>query len=278
MVAKKKPVSKSASSAGNRSKTPGPISDERLEKAQEVLGYEFKKPELLSQALCHASTRNEGLESNERLEFLGDAVLGMLVSWFLYEGLPAADEGALSSRRARMTQGDHLAKVGQRLGLGNLLRTGKNQDLAPTPAMEGDLVEACLGAIFLDGGLPASQKFVLDHIITTEKAKEDAPSYTDPKSQLQHFTLARHLGLPEYRQVDVSGPAHAQEFKMEVAIAGKVLGTGNGTSKKAAQQKAASAAIEVLRKAEASSKPTSGDDAEDGGTRENGEGGSEEAE
>lgn len=267
MVPKKPSEPKQRASADEQSARP--ISDHRLAKAEARLGYKFKNPDLLARALCHASTRNEGLSSNERLEFLGDAVLGMLVSWFLFEGLPKASEGDLSGRKAAMTRGDNLAAVGQRLGLSDLLRTGKNQDLAPTPSMEGDLVEACLGAIFLDGGLEAAQQFVVDHIVRAEQPDQIAPiAYTDPKSQLQHFTLARRLGLPEYRSVKVEGPPHAQEFTMEVVIAGRVLGTATGTSKKAAQQGAARIAFDALRKAEASSSPDSGDDASHGAATE----------
>jgi ribonuclease-3 len=221
------------------------IPDTRIKTAQKRLGYEFQDPSLLAQALCHASSRNEGIGSNERLEFLGDSVLNLLVTWFLYEGLRDADEGALSNRRARMTSGEALTEVGHKLKLGDLLRTGKGQDLEPTPNMEADAVEACIGAIFLDGGLEAAQGFVLSHIIANYKPEE--PAYNDPKSRLQHYTLANRLGLPEYRLLESSGPAHHQEFLMEVLVDGKALGQGLGTSKKIAQQNAATSALEALQ-------------------------------
>lgn len=221
-----------------------PVPDGRLKKAQQRLGYRFHNTELLAQALCHASTRNEGLGSNERLEFLGDSVLNLLVSWFLYEGLREADEGTLSARRSRMTSGEALAEIGARLRLGELLRTGKGQDLEPTASMEADAVEACIGAIFLDGGLEAAQGFVLTHVIAAYKPEE--PVYDDPKSRLQHYTLSKRLGLPEYKLVEATGPGHKQEFTMEVLVDGRSVGTGSGSSKKIAQQNAATSALHAL--------------------------------
>ncbi len=224
-------------------------SDPRIAAAEKCLGYEFEHKALLSQALCHASTRNEGLGNNERLEFLGDAVLNLLVSWFLHEGMTDADEGALSHRRSRMTQGETLAVVGAKLKLGELLRTGKGQDLEPTPNMEADAVEACIGAVFLDGGIDAAQQFVFTHIIAGYKTED--PVYNDPKSRLQHYTLAKRLGLPSYRLIETSGPGHQQEFRMEVLVDGAPMGEGTGTSKKLAQQHAAENALEQLDSAAA---------------------------
>ncbi|MCB9917791.1 MAG: ribonuclease III [Planctomycetes bacterium] len=267
-AAKRGEATTKRSTSTKRSTTAAPVTDQRLAKAQERLGYAFKNLDLLTLALCHSSTRNEGFPSNERLEFLGDAVLSLLVSWFLYEGLPDANEGELSARRVQMTRGEHLATIAERIGLSQLIRTGKNQDLEPTASMQSDLIEACLGAIFLDGGLDAAQNFVLSHVIAAPKGgemKAAAPeAYTDAKSQLQHFTLARRLGLPEYREVSVEGPAHAQMFTMEVLVADKVLGTGSGSSKKTAQQAAAQQAFDVLREAESRAGPANGDDAGDG--------------
>ena len=223
-----------------------PVSEAQLKKAESRLGYEFKNKSLLALALCHASTTNEGLKSNERLEFLGDAVLNLLVSWFLYEGLRDADEGTLSHRRSRMTNGESLAALGKQLKLGELLRIGKGQDLSPTSNMEADLVEACIGAIFLDGGVEAAQVFVLQQIIAAHKT--DEPVYNDPKSRLQHVTLARRLGLPEYRLIEATGPSHQQVFLMEVRVAGEPRGRGTGSSKKLAQQQAATSALVELEK------------------------------
>ena len=262
----RKPPSRSPTGDGppRKRSTASPVTDQRLAHAQERLGYRFKNHDLLGLALCHASTRNEGLASNERLEFLGDAVLSLLVSWFLYEGLPNASEGELTARRVQMTRGDNLSEIAKKIGLGSLIRTGKNQDLEPTASMQSDLLEACLGAIFLDGGIVAAQNFVLEHVIAGPKGqKAPAEAYTDAKSQLQHFTLARRLGLPEYREVSVEGPAHAQMFTMEVVIADRVLGSGSGSSKKAAQQAAAQQAFDFLREAESSTGEPSGDDQQD---------------
>jgi ribonuclease-3 len=222
------------------------LSPQRLRSAQKKLGYEFQDKSILAQAFCHASTHNDGYATNERLEFLGDAVLTMLVSWFLHEGLKNADEGTLSTRRSQMTSGANLASVASRLKIGELLRTGKGQDLEPTDKMEGDLLEACIAAIFLDGGIEAAQEFVLREIATGQMPDEKGAGFNDPKSRLQHLALSRHLGLPEYRLLDVIGPGHALEFTMEVYVDGKCVGKGEGTSKKIAAQFAATKALETL--------------------------------
>jgi len=229
-----------------------PITEARLGSAEKRLGYKFKNRALLAQALSHASTRNEGFESNERLEFLGDSVLNMLISWFLYDGLPQANEGELSHRRSLIAQGEFLARVGRRLKLSELLRTGKGQDLEPTANMEADLVEACIGAIFLDGGLEAAQDFVLLHVISHYEPTEKA--YTDPKSRLQHYTLEHRLGLPAYELVETSGPAHALTFEMLVKVEDEEFGRGRGSSKKIAARIAASEALDRLMAGQATTK------------------------
>ncbi len=216
----------------------------RLKEAESRLSYRFKKSALLAQALCHASTRNDGHESNERLEFLGDAVLGMLTSWFLFEGLQTENEGGLSRRKAQLTSGTALAAIAQRLELGELLITGKGQETTPTANMEEDLVEAIIGAIFLDGGLKAAQDFVMREILTV---KEPEPqNFDDPKSMLQNHTLRLRLGLPEYRDVESSGPAHSLTFTVDVHVQGIAIGRGSGSSKKLASQEAARNALDSL--------------------------------
>lgn len=222
------------------------LSPQRLRSAQKKLGYDFTNKALLAQAFCHASTHNDGFATNERLEFLGDAVLTMLVSWFLHEGLRNADEGTLSKRRSQMTSGANLGRIAHKLKLGELLRTGKGQDMKPTDKMEGDLLEACIGAIFLDGGLEAAQEFVLREVAAAPMPDGESKGFHDPKSRLQHLALSRHLGLPEYRLQDVIGPGHALEFTMEVYVDGKCAGEGKGSSKKIAAQFAATKALEQL--------------------------------
>jgi ribonuclease III len=226
------------------------LSPQRIRSAQKKLGYDFENKALLAQAFCHASTHNDGYATNERLEFLGDAVLNMLVSWFLHEGLKAADEGTLSKRRSQMTAGTNLARIARKLKLGELLRTGKGQDMEPTDKMEGDLFEACIGAIFLDGGLEAAQEFVLREVASAPMPQSDSKGFHDPKSRLQHLALSRHLGLPEYRLQDVIGPGHALDFTMEVYVDGKCVGKGKGSSKKIAAQFAATEGLELLGEAD----------------------------
>ena len=237
------------------------LSPQRLRSAQKKLGYQFENKALLAQAFCHASTHNDGFATNERLEFLGDAVLDMLVSWFLHEGLKNQPEGVLSKRRSQMTSGANLGRIARRLKLGELLRTGKGQDMEPTDKMEGDLLEACIGAIFLDGGIEAAQEFVLREVASAPMPQEDSKGFHDPKSRLQHLALSRHLGLPEYRLLDVIGPGHALDFTMEVYVDGKCVGKGRGSSKKIAAQFAATKALEFLgeTKGEDSSKEAAED-------------------
>ncbi len=224
------------------------MADPNLKLAQERLGYEFRNASLLEEALRHASTKNEGEGTNERLEFLGDAVLNLLVSWFLFEAMKDADEGALSQRRARIVETQSLAELAKGLGLPDLLRTGKGQDLKPTEKMCADLLEACLGAIFVDGGLDAAQQFMLQKILPNLPG--ETREHHDPKSQLQHYALAHRLGLPEYRLVEAQGPGHNMRFIMEVKVAGRALAKGRGTSKKIASQNAAREALRILREEE----------------------------
>ncbi|PIE23578.1 MAG: hypothetical protein CSA62_06985 [Planctomycetota bacterium] len=261
-----------------------PVTEERRALAEKRLQYRFKEQRLLSQALCHASARNQGYASNERLEFLGDAVLSLLASWFLYEGLPEVDEGELSRRRAALCSGEALSAVAARLQLGPLLLTGKGQDLSATPNMAGDQLEALIGAIFLDGGLEAAQDFVIREVLTKSDAaapqkkpteaeapaarsdkespqasgsesKQDAnDSFEDSKSKLQHHSLRLRLGLPEYRVVSSVGPGHNLTFTMEVRVQGNAIGRGEGSSKKLASQAAAREALEVLLASEKDTK------------------------
>jgi ribonuclease-3 len=216
----------------------------RLSDAEERLGYSFRDQDLLAEALCHASTFNEGFKTNERLEFLGDSVLNFLASWFLFDGLKEADEGTLSRRRSHLVDTGTLAAVARQLKLEELLITGKGQDLKPSPKMQADLLEACIGGIFLDGGIEAAQAFVLKNVLT--KVRTDEASFNDPKSKLQHVTLAKRLGLPSYKLVEAKGPAHDMRFVMEVEVDGKVLGSGLGSSKKVASQLAAEEALRHL--------------------------------
>ena len=222
-----------------------PITKRNLLSAEKRLGYKFKDKDLLATAFCHASTGNEGIRNNERLEFLGDSVLNMLVSWFLYEGHEKDDEGALSKRRAHMISGQALTSVCKALKLSEFLRTGKGQDLAPTDHMEADLVEACIGAVFIDGGFEAAWDFVLENVISNFKT--EAESFNDPKSRLQHYALAQRLGLPVYEVLNTEGPGHSLSFTVEAKVDGKAVGKGQGSSKKVAAQMAATEALETLK-------------------------------
>jgi len=231
------------------------MADPNMKLAQKRLGYSFKEERFLEIALQHASTKNEGVPTNERLEFLGDAVLNLLVSWFLYEGMKDADEGQLSQRRAQIVDTKSLAALALELDLPSLLRTGKGQDLPATEKMRADLVEACIGAIFLDGGIEAAQSFVLSKILPHASPTSESGEAHDPKSKLQHYTLAKRLGLPKYRLIEAQGPGHDMRFLMEVSVGERALAKGKGTSKKIASQNAAREALRLLLEEEEKEEP-----------------------
>jgi len=209
---------------------------------------------LLDAALTHDSFAYEHAKgsaaiamSNERLEFLGDAVLGLIVADELFQRYPQDPEGRLSPRRARLIARDALAATARRLELGALLRLGKGEAAAhgeARPRLLAAAFEALVGAVFVSGGFEAAKKFVRRiHI----DAARDAAGTADPRSALQEYSQARFKSAPSYALVDESGPAHARSFCATVRIAGDVVGTGSGSTKKEAQARAAAEALRRLR-------------------------------
>ena len=222
----------------------------------EALDYTFRDPQLLKRALTHTSFVNElsnrGDEAevldNERLEFLGDAVLELIVSEWLFERFPTVSEGDLTQRRAAIVNAEALAEVGQSLSLGTLLRVGVGENRSGgrrRTSNLADAVEALLGALFLDGGFAAARVAVRS--IFSERVEEvmSRPA-KGPKSRLQEHIQAHHQVTPSYSLVEVSGPAHAAHFVTEVKIAGVVSARGEGTSKKEAEKDAAQHALDEL--------------------------------
>ncbi|MCB1035263.1 MAG: ribonuclease III, partial [Acidobacteria bacterium] len=207
---------------------------------EERLGYRFNRPLLLEKALTHRSYANEDLNGamdNERLEFLGDAVLDFIVGEWAYHRYPEMPEGILTKIRAYLVNNERLADFARKIDLGGALRLGRGERStggAVRGSVLGSAFEALIGAIYLDSNLDKVRRFVIP--LLDEKKETALEEIDDPKSRLQEITQARKLGAPRYRVVSSSGPDHARIYEMEVEIAGEVMGRGSGTSKANAER------------------------------------------
>ena len=206
--------------------------------------------DLFQTAVTHRSYVNEHPESQsyERLEFLGDAVLEYLVSSHLYHQFADQPEGVLTALRSQIVNTQALSQVARQLKLGQYLRlaTGERQNGGrENNSILEDVVEALIGAIYLDRGMPAARQFVQDHILPLLN-KLDLSQLKDPKSLLQELVQARKLPTPEYQIVQETGPDHAKQFTVKVLVKGREWGRGQGKSKQKAQQAAAAQALEKL--------------------------------
>jgi ribonuclease-3 len=206
----------------------------------------------LEEALTHSSFANEQRGrrvDNQRLEFLGDAVLGLLVGEILMERLPDADEGQLSLLRSSMVSTEALAAWAREVGLGQALRLGRGADAAGERDRDNvlaDAVEALVGAVYLDRGLPVARALAAAVVAgPLERAVAGAALGRDPKSELQEMVQAEGASSPRYRTVATEGPDHKREFVVVVEVDGTVVGEGRGRSKKVAAQAAARAAIDA---------------------------------
>ena len=216
-----------------------------------AIGYRFHNIQLLHNALTHSSYANErwhnSLLSNERLEFLGDSVLGMLVAEYLYHTFPDRPEGELTRMRADMVCEHTLATVANKIGLGNHLMLGHGEERLGGRSRESilaDATESVIAACFLDGGLEAAlkvvQQFILVEVPVTKLHNADY------KTQLQELVQQKKNQVLSYALVGQSGPDHDKKFDVEVSLNGSVVGSGSGSSKKRAEQNAAASAIEKL--------------------------------
>jgi len=210
-------------------------------KLERLLDYTFADALLLEQALTH---RSAGRSNNERLEFLGDAILGGVVAAELYRRYPGATEGRLSRLRANLVRRESLAGIAQQLDLGQYLRLGAGERKSggyQRDSILSDTVEALLGAIFLDSDFAACQRCILRLFAARLDALADVASLKDAKTRLQEYLQSRQQPLPEYTVKEVSGEAHAQYFKVECAVSGLGLsaGRGQGSSRRQAEQNAA---------------------------------------
>jgi ribonuclease-3 len=206
------------------------------------IGHRFTAPRLLEQALTH---RSHGHDNNERLEFLGDGVLGCAVADELYARFPQLPEGQLTRLRASLVREEALAEAGEGIGLAEHLRLGK---IEPQPSLVADAMEAIVGAVFLDGGYDAARKTVVAVFGAKLAALDPEQSAKDAKTELQELMQAKRLRLPEYHVVSVQGEAHKQSFQIECLVADLELkATGSGTSRQRAEQQAAKHVLEQLR-------------------------------
>ncbi|HAL29128.1 MAG TPA: ribonuclease III [Coriobacteriia bacterium] len=213
------------------------------------LGYRFRDPDLLAMALTHPSYAAEhaGTEAYDRLEFLGDAVLGFLVADRTYRAFPEEPEGDLTRRKHSVVAGESLAQAADSLGIAELLRLGRGADAAGERVRSSVLenaLEALVGAVYLDGGLEPATALVERIVAAAPDGKTSAQG--DPKSLLQQLTQARWGVLPQYRVVSTDGPPHDRRFTVEVSVSGEVSGRGIGGSKQSAEKAAATAALEAL--------------------------------
>jgi len=216
----------------------------------ERLGLSFSNFSLLITALTHRSYANEhqnGSEDNERLEFLGDAVVDLIVGEWVYRNFPELPEGDLTKVRAKLVKNENLAKFSQQIDLGGALRLGQGEKATGGRHREsvlGSAFEALLGAIYLDKDFDAVKKFVLPFI---EPARDTImEEISDPKSQVQEQVQALKIGSFLYRVVNTSGPDHAKVYEVEVEINGKVMGRGSGSSKANAEREAARDALKKI--------------------------------
>lgn len=236
---------KSAESADRRE-------DERVlsfDGLEKKIGYHFRDSALLEKAMRHRSYVNETgagrAASNERLEFLGDAVLELASSEALYVSRPQEPEGVLSRMRASMVCEEALSEKAEALDLGTYLLLGKGEDMSggrKKPSVTSDALEALIGAIYLDGGYDAAAGFISTFILNDV----ETASHSDYKSTLQERVQKDGVSRIEYRLTAESGPDHAKEFAMEAVIDGKVCGRGRGHSKKTAEQMAAKDALTAM--------------------------------
>ena len=224
-----------------------------MEKLEEKLGYTFHDRRLLENALTHSSYANEnkskGETSNERLEFLGDSVLRMVVADHLYRTHPDMPEGELTRTRAALVCEDSLVEVAAQLELGQYLKLGRGEDAGggrKRPSIQADAVEAVIAAVYLDGGIGSARKLITNFILTNNEREQEG-AVRDFKTALQELVQRESGRVLSYRLMGESGPDHAKVCSVEVDLNGKPIGAGEGRSKKEAEQNAAKAAMAKLK-------------------------------
>ncbi len=239
------------------------MNDEELQKVIQLmdrLGYHFLEPKLLFTALCHSSYVHEqkqkgrsNLESNERLEFLGDSVVEILISDYLYKVYPTFLEGTMAKIKAAIASEEALSQIARDLGLGSFLFLGKGEELTggrERDSILSDTLEALVGSIYLDGGLNAVRRILFPFFEHYINQIAEGKIVFDHKTLLQEMTQARFKALPRYVLVKEEGPSHMKRFTVELRVRRKVLAIGEGSSIKEAEKMAAKIAVEKLKKEE----------------------------
>ncbi|MFH1389178.1 MAG: ribonuclease III [Candidatus Margulisiibacteriota bacterium] len=231
-----------------------PLSPERLTELRELekrVSVPFINQYLLNQAMTHSSYAHEkNLKDNERLEFLGDAVLKLVVTEYIYNKFPTHDEGELTKIRAAVISDETLAVIGQRLELGEALLLSQNEKKGGGQKRKSNLAnafEALIGAVYLDAGIGRSRDLILENLRGEIEIVSKAGYIRDYKSTLQEFVQKNKWTLPQYRVIKESGPEHKRVFFVEVKVNGKSLGVGRGNNKKEAEQQAATVAVKTLK-------------------------------
>jgi ribonuclease III len=223
--------------------------DEILGECQQVLGYQFQKPKLLRAALTHASGADHRLASNERLEFLGDAVLGLVTCEYLFQRFPSYQEGDLTKLKSAVVSRRTCARISKRLQLGDFLFLGKGMNLhAAVPAsLQADVFESLVAAIYLDGGLEAAREFILQHVGPEIEREAEGDQGSNFKSQLQQVAQRELGSTPQYQVLDEKGPDHSKCFKVAAVIGRYTYPAAWGRNKKEAEQKAAMNALAQVK-------------------------------
>ena len=214
---------------------------------EHALGHRFARPGLLGLALTHSSASHDG-RSNQRLEFLGDRVLGLVVAQALYERFPDEEEGALAPRLAALVRRDALARVARDIGLGGHVVMSQGEEVAggrDNPSILADACEAVIAALYLDGGMEPAQRFIRRHWLAL--MEEDTAPPKDSKTELQEWAQGRGLALPDYTETGRRGPAHAPVFSVRVSVQGADPAAATGPSKRAAEQAAAAALLDRIK-------------------------------
>ncbi len=223
---------------------------DQMSKIEGQLGYQFKNKNYLLTAFVHSSFINENkdliTESNERLEFLGDAVFGLIIGEYLFTLYPSHPEGVLSHYRSKLVEAASCCKYLKKLDLEHYLLLGKGEKKSflarPNPSIVADLFEAIIGAIFLDGGIEPAKKFLLENFSEDIEKTLSAP-IRNWKAELQDYSQKKYQKIPNYKVMNEAGPDHSKTFHISVFIDDMILGSGYGGSKKSAQQAAAAEAL-----------------------------------
>lgn len=232
-----------------RSNPRSAVVDGDVMKCQEAIGYLFRREGLLRKALTHSSVKDDLHPSNERMEFLGDAILGMVISEYLFSILPGNDEGDLTRVKSVVVSGESLARLGFEIGLDKYLFIGKGLRMkGEVPrSLIANVVEAVIAAVYLDRGMEAARHFVLDHLHTyVEEVLKDDHTEKNFKSMLQQRAQKEYSSTPVYRVLQERGPDHSKLFRVSAVVKNREFTPGKGASKKEAEQDAARTALDTL--------------------------------